>query len=469
MSRKDFESTPTHANITYSSEQASPHPSIKLPEAAYLEGPIAAAEAKRESTPVAVLVCHGMGQQVRFETIGQLAASILNEARRQGCAIKSNGVEVSLQGDEFLSRAELSWTDAAGQPHQVHIYEAYWAPVTEGKVTYRDTVLFLFEAAWSGIRKSRFLRPATFTRWMFGALQDWLKIGRATQVALFGVAAFLALQVLAVAITLAKLADQVKQIEASHFAIKQVLLILLPGIHTIRNPSLSAGQHWLAVLALVGWYLLVAEVLIVRYFLIQYVGDVAAYISPYKDSKFDSIRHQIQNIGLDVAKVIYGFSDTTAVPEYERIVIAGHSLGSVLAYDTLNAIIASDLTSPTPHSRRVVERTTHLITFGSPLDKTAFLFRNQSNHIHDPLREQMAAAAQPLILDKAFRESLAWTNLWSRQDIISGSLDYYDDNDPTATWHVQNKEDPEARVPLYAHVQYWTSRSLASILYNAVA
>jgi hypothetical protein len=471
MPRKDFESTPQSANITYGRADSIQQLelSIQPQQPGHVEDRIAAAEERPAA--VAVLVCHGMGQQVRYETIGQLAASILTEAKRQGCTIHSNGVEMSYQNDDFLARAELNWTDPDRQPHQVHIYEAYWAPITEGKVTYIDTILFLLQAARSGIGKSRFLRPAVFSRWMFGSMQT-LKIGAPTQVSLFGVAAFLLLQVALIAMTLAKLADQLKQIEATHFALKQVLFILLPGMHTLHNPALSASQHWLAILALLGWYLLVAEVLFVRHFLIEYAGDVAAYISPYKDSKFDSIRHQIQAIGLNVAKVIYGFSDTTVVPDYERVVVVGHSLGSVLAYDTLNAIIACDETSSSPRGRRVVERTRHLITFGSPLDKTAFLFRNQSNHIQDPLREQMVAASQPLIQNyKNYRRFLTWTNLWSRKDVISGSLGYYDadhvtEEDPI---HVQNKEDPAASIPFYAHVQYWTGQLLASVLYDAVS
>jgi hypothetical protein len=158
------------------------------------------------------------------------------------------------------------------------------------------------------------------------------------------------------------------------------------------------------------------------------------------------------------------------VPQYERIILAGHSLGSVLAYDTLNAIIKCDETSASPESRRVVARTTHLITFGSPLDKTAFLFRNQSNHIHDPLREQMAAACQPLILDEKYRQNLAWINLWSPCDVVSGALDYYDAGSLPASdqLHVQNEIDPAAWFPFYAHVQYWTGRRLARLLYDAV-
>ena len=230
------------------------------------------------------------------------------------------------------------------------------------------------------------------------------------------------------------------------------------------------------------WLALIAQAFFMRYFLVEYAGDVAAYISPFKDSKFDSIRTEIQAIGLNVAKVIYGFDGVHGVPHYQRIVVAGHSLGSVLAYDTLNAIINLDLTSPKPGSPRAVERTTQLITFGTPLVKTAFLFRNQSNLVADPMREQMAAGFLPVILsyDK-FRRRLKWINLWSRMDIISGSLSYYDRPTPLSKdplppeearfqkLHVQNLQDPDASTPLKAHVQYWNGKLLGSVLYDAIS
>ena len=215
----------------------------------------------------------------------------------------------------------------------------------------------------------------------------------------------------------------------------------VPGHQVLHHPG-SIGEEWVqAALRAVGWYLLIGQAFFVRYFLIEYAGDVAAYISPFKASKFDSIRTDIQAIGLNVARVVYGFEPVRGVPHYQRIVIAGHSLGSVLAYDTLNAILNLDRT--TPGDREAVKRTTHLITFGSPLDKTAFLFRNQSNHVKDPIREQMAAGMQPLIRSYAeFRQRLTWINLWSRNDIISGKLMYYDVKPESDPVHVQNKQDP---------------------------
>jgi hypothetical protein len=469
MPQQDFLITPATAEVRYGSASAPTpqqnHP--KLDEGAPLSLTRMTADI---SSPVAMLVCHGMGQQVRYETLGQVAASVLKYASGQGCKDFTNTVHLSQQENSFLARAELSWKESDDTEHHLHIYEAYWAPVTEGKVTYRDTVTFLLSAAWKGIHSSRLFKTSIFKRYLFGAMRN-LTISKMTMVGLLITAVFVIAQVAAIALVLAKLADQLKQIELVHFAFKQILIIMLPGIHTLADTRFTTNQHIHVAAAIVGWYALVAEIFFVRYFLVQYAGDVAAYISPYKSSKFEDIRNRIQSIGLNVAKVIYGFENTTPVPDYQRVVIVGHSLGSVLAYDTLNAVLNLDETSAHRHAKRVLERTSKLITFGSPLDKTAFLFRNQSNDPRDPLREQMVSSLQPLILDKRFRSKPDfWTNLYSRMDIISGKLDYYDlpGTSGSAPYPVVNLPDPDASIPFYAHVQYWNGTLLAKTLYDAV-
>src|SRR5580700_9146404 len=60
--------------------------------------------------PVAVLVCHGMGQQVRYETISQVAELIRTEAVTQGGAVSPVEVHLSECDGTFLARAELQWT-----------------------------------------------------------------------------------------------------------------------------------------------------------------------------------------------------------------------------------------------------------------------------------------------------------------------------------------------------------------------
>jgi hypothetical protein len=242
-----------------------------------------------------------------------------------------------------------------------------------------------------------------------------------------------------------------------------------PGIKTSSSWQ-SAATHFLV------WFGLVAEAVFMRYFLIEFVGDVAAYVSPYKDSKFDEVHHQIRKIGLNVGKVIYGFSEKAAtVPEYEHVVVVGHSLGSVLAYDSLNALINLDAVCSTG-PRNVVKRTRALITFGSPLDKTAFMFRNQAKRSEDWIREQLAAAMQPLIVSYDYRPTtFKWVNIWSPMDIISGSLGYYDDpkpdpgHAPKPKQKVENLCDWAAWIPFAAHVQYWGNAMLREQLYLYVS
>jgi hypothetical protein len=103
---------------------------------------------------------------------------------------------------------------------------------------------------------------------------------------------------------------------------------------------------------------------VVRSFLVQYAGDVVAYVSAHSVSQFDELRTSIQKTALNIANAVYGQEI------YQRVILLGHSLGSVIAYDTFNGMVNEG-------SHGVRLRSTDLITFGSPLDKTAFVFRSQ--------------------------------------------------------------------------------------------
>jgi pimeloyl-ACP methyl ester carboxylesterase len=437
--------------------------------------------------PVAMLVCHGMGQQVRYETISSVAEAIRTEATAENGAenVAPVGVHLSYENGSFLARAELDWTDKDRKKHSVHVYEAYWAPLTEGRVTYRDTIAFLLSAAWNGWKASKLFRRSTFERWMFDGRKTMV-IGPATQAGILIMLLFILSQVAVIGLVLAVLAGQYKHALSQTmpalgskgflWACCKLLAPFLPGIGTLVHPGNFGHAWWEALGLLLLWILLVAQAFAVRYFLIEYAGDVAAYISPYKDSKFDEIRTKIQNVGLSVGKTIYGFGpQSPTVPHYSKIVVVGHSLGSVLAYDTLNALINMDNVSAHHDRRDVVARTRALITFGSPLDKTAFIFRMQARNDQEWIREQLAASAQPLIVSyKDYRPaSFDWVNIWSRLDIVSGELNYYDAYDdtmltPNTKPCVQNMTDPKANIPLYAHLQYWNNEVLRKQLYKFV-
>ncbi len=81
--------------------------------------------------------------------------------------------------------------------------------------------------------------------------------------------------------------------------------------------------------------------------------------------------------------------------------------------------------SLTKNVLQVSDRTKALVTFGSPLNKTAFFFTIQAkDSLH--IRERLAATVQPLITSYQRFRNLAWINVYSPHDIISGSLRFYD-------------------------------------------
>ena len=111
-----------------------------------------------------------------------------------------------------------------------------------------------------------------------------------------------------------------------------------------------------------------------------------------------------------------------------------------------------------------------MLTLGSPLDKTAFIFRTQKDNL--PVREGLAEATQPLIHNYKYRPD-EWINIYSNLDIISGYIDYYDDPDMKEDspegkkyWSrkVKNIIDWSCWIPLAAHNQYLKSTLLSDTL-----
>ena len=490
------------------------HPQIAPPSSG--DSPALESFAKRNLgvPPSAVLVFHGIGEEVRFETLSRAAAFLLQEAQDRGASNISVIIR-SVPKDRAISsletRAELSWTEKNGSPRQVHVYEAYWAPLTVGKVTYLESVRFLAAAGWNGLRGTVLSgKFGHFERWLFGDFKELRTTGGTLPllVVLMVMIGFVAAIIAMAASAVAGVAKQFGTggprafFNAVSFIYNQIVIPWNVIVEFVRHWctalfgwSSAAGwlshiefasplsrQHWLqGLLAIILWAGLIWAAFYVRFFLVQYAGSVVAYISPYKDSKFEELRNQIQKIGFDMGKLILdGHEFSKWIPEYQRIVYVAHSLGSVIGYDTLNAMFnikAAALPHGAPNP--AVNRTHALITFGSPLDKTAFLFRVQLESMrnrldqHGELRETMVAAIQPLITsypDYRFTPAHGprWINLWSPRDIISGHLDYYDDPavSQNAPEHVQNMRDPGAWIPIAAHVQYWDKPLLRRTVYD---
>jgi hypothetical protein len=494
--------------------------------------------------PIALIVSHGMGQQVPFETLG-LVAGILRsaEARAHGASPEIVVRRVKLAERE-LTRAEIRVTGEDGRPRHVHLYETYWAPLTEGKVTVRDTVWFLIGAAWQGMKSNPF---GVFKRFLFSAWQVHESAWR-TRVALLGALlvtlSLVLMNTVIAGVTTLRIATGSSSPWTNSallgdltalfalFLITAAMLgaggIALPrGLRGLPRPdgsrrvpggallAVSWACVWLAVIIVIGmtfliiaafaqqhfssgirlfdfplanrlvgainrevipggqmafmltiWGWVLGASIYVRGFLLQYVGDVAAYISAHTVSRFNEIRATIQDAAFRTVRDVYFATATKdSPPLYSNVIMVGHSLGSVIAYDMLNAIIRHDALLDRPTN--AAGRTSMLLTFGSPLDKTAYVFRTQRVREAE-VREAAAAAVQSIITDVALRPA-RWVNIWSKADWISGSLDFYDPPPQTLDGRmVTNCIDPEATTPIAAHTEYWENRLLADTLYQAL-
>ena len=116
----------------------------------------------------AVWIVHGMGQQIPFETLDSLTNGLLDALPDQSIKPRLRTAKI---GDQVLQRVELDIDGqaSAGAPaknYELHLYESYWAPKTEGVAKLSDVVSFLWDGGSRGILN--FFKQ--FHRAMFGGM-----------------------------------------------------------------------------------------------------------------------------------------------------------------------------------------------------------------------------------------------------------------------------------------------------------
>jgi hypothetical protein len=500
-----------------------------------------------ESGATAIVAWHGMGQQLPYATLAEVAEALAQcHARVAGGAVPTVTARDVDLGGERLRRAELTLAGPTGT-REVHVYEAYWAPLTEGKITLPETMQFLLGAGVQGVRYGfwppRVLERFLFGRWVTFPLSPILAL--VYLVLLATVLSLIVVNAAVVGISVLKLVTDPGDahrwpdyallrdltldlaVLAAPFLVLGVTLFLSyrsatrEGRHSspMRKRPIVAALIWFLIaltiavtlgvgvliayhvvahgvlagttwpwsgvfpgffdhapalrehprLALFGailvWAIVVAGSAGVRWFLLEFVGDTAIYVTSHVLNRFSETRDAVKARSCAVTGAIYTHGG------YETHLLMAHSLGSVIAYDTLNRLIADDQVNG--GRVQVAARTRLLLTFGSILDKTAFLFRAQADH--GEVREALASASQPLISDPRARPR--WINIFSPSDVFSGALDYYDpvngQSGSGRSLHtppppITNVADPDAWLPLIAHVQYWTNRLLIETVYAAI-
>jgi hypothetical protein len=153
------------------------------------------------------------------------------------------------------------------------------------------------------------------------------------------------------------------------------------------------------------------------------LGDVQVYTTHDSNADFFAIREKVV---ADVTAAVVGV--LKASPAYDRIHIAGHSLGSTIALDVLMRVrmLVQENPSLEPQWRRIRS----LLTFGTALEKTRFFFdvRNPSvSAAHDQWDADVfgkffTADDTVLQIPAPVNPGIYWRNVFYVRDVVANEI-----------------------------------------------
>ncbi|BAY26647.1 hypothetical protein NIES2100_64630 [Calothrix sp. NIES-2100] len=355
----------------------------------------------------AFLLIHGIGQQNPYETVDYFAQNLLKYFQQEKLPtdlehqIARRKYDNGSGWTESFVRLSPKDAETKGLQGQIDVHEYYWAPDTENKISVPE-ILQWAEQTLEGTIEF-YNRPEN--RKLLDHLlknqnrKGWFKF-RLRSLTIF-------LRIFNFIYPLLRLA---------------ILLVLL-----LAGPFLK-GRYLQS-----AWKL--SKTLITP-MLINFVGDVAIYTKTDPKSPYQKIRQQVISECLTLLQQI--LQDQQA--NYDQVIIVGHSLGSCIAYDTLNQLCIESTLSPDLPKSIGIDRLKGLVTFGSPLDKIAFFFSNvaqegqyirrriiehlKSFRVKTELVEESPYLSKNPVVCKL--EHISWVNYYHLQDPISGNLDYYE-------------------------------------------
>lgn len=237
-------------------------------------------------------------------------------------------------------------------------------------------------------------------------------------------------------------------------------------------------------------------------------GDVVAYNTMDQKARLFEIRQRVLNSAVDAIRYLIEPRQATSTSKkterpYGNVIIVAHSLGTQISFDAINKlshlISQGEIAGVAPNGdligvpgdvkKHVSDLLSAYATFGSPLDKIAFFFRDKSKkeeyfrrqilkHFHCfkekdwddrqegelPLNDEMKAR---------FFQNIQWRNYFDCNDPISGRLDYYDKVHNIDCRFVKHKPGEKsawyARFWPFTHSYYWSSEMMfADIVANLV-
>lgn len=493
-------------------------------------------EASGSDKRTAILVIHGIGQQNPFETLNSFAQGLGRYLDDQCATVTYRPERIRHEGwTEVALHLDLDKPVTKKGTQRLSLHEYYWAPHTEGKVTYRGVLAWLIRTALTPLRYlSNNLHmmletkkdagfgdiAGLFLREIFRGALLYLPL-IIFLVLLYGFLEYTVEDLTTIRSKFLDLIDAEQSPWALGMAGVCLAMAVFLGIFLLKELAHWMGRRvsstqrkaelwwiglaalslivFLALAYLIVWewnvnvrayvelfirdgvlilLLLVGAAALLRKILIGYVGDVTVYVTADAKAANYQARSAILKESTEALTLLLK-NDS-----YDRVIVAGHSLGSVIAYDTINRLLSTAWATPEGANQKAESELTPdqlnklkgLVTFGSPLDKIYYFFREE-------VGADQAVRAQILSFLHSFRkarsgrdygefkftypkpkptplpdrpfdfpqptEEFCWLNIWSRMDPVSGPLDFYElkDEDQRERWYW---------VWGVAHLAYWS-------------
>ena len=388
---------------------------------------------------MAIVVIHGIGEQKPFETLDAFAQGLEKE-------YGARGVNVTLKHDLVWfgdwGESCISFIPKDAEYKQIDIFEYYWSQMTQRKITAAEVTDWIFQVAHGANShyKKEGKDPANYKH----NKELFKKDGE------FKMSEYLA-QIVSMGgyLRYLKLLFPLMDVYPLTKTIMQRLL------NTIKRPLSRA--------------------------LVDYVGDIALYCTADVKSEYYATRTQILNGAADKVKLL-AMND-----KYDEILICGHSLGSVIAYDVIdrmNQQMQHDIAL-----RGEKDKFKGMVTFGSPLDKVAFFFDEYIDSKKQPIRYTIVSflhgfrrkdvdnpirvkvqndggESQTIEIGTTMQQYLSeipWLNFWTTTDVISGHLDIYENvKNIDMNFATKSNLSPLSTMKLFitSHTHYWKAEKL---------
>jgi hypothetical protein len=405
---------------------------------------------------VALIHFHGMGSQRRFEELSRLTDSLDRHLTSLGRRIGK--IDVALEPPRSKLAREVGYLSIRRGNHfqqELRFYESYWASITAGGASARGVLWWLLRNAaapvfalltqwrhrarlrrsallrlWAelAITHPQLLRPLQLVLQSYDEFEGWearrnFPAGRYRHFR-----KFLAREHPSNAKLLVELADwwhaDYLLSEWRNLAVLTsivVLLLFAAGL-TLLGLSWTVDQlphrwtAWVTPADMLSMAAAAIATLGVGGFLRNYLGDVQFWSTYEETSEKHAKRREILDHAVEL--VAHVADD----PLCERIVIVSHSLGTSIAYDTLLELARRNrVIGATP---RPLEKISHLVTCGSPIDKVHYFFESYvgKHHRYNRVVEKLRGDIGTVPFSANGWPLIHWVNFWDRADVISAAL-----------------------------------------------